>query len=55
MSEAKKAAEVSPEVRLAFEGRPPGRLMNVNMHVDYVDPITDGFLVESELLREARG
>lgn len=125
MSEAKKTAEVSPLVRRAFEGRPPGRLMNrghpvgdfleawawdlleerrgflrlrihlpeqvknprgqlfggftptyvdlialltccaresgegprhwlatMSMHVDYLDPITDGFLVESQLLRK---
>jgi acyl-coenzyme A thioesterase PaaI-like protein len=125
MSEPKKPAEVSPEVLRAFEGRPPGRLMNrghpvgdfleahdwdlleerrgflrlrvhlpervrnprgqlfggftptyvdlialltcrageswegprhwlatMNMHVDYLEPITDGFRVESRLLRK---
>lgn len=125
MSERKKPGEVSPEVRRAFEGRPPGRLLNrghpvgdfleayewdlleerrgflrlrihlpaqvknprgqlfggftptyvdlialltcrtgegadaprhwlatMNMHVDYLDPITDDFRVESRLLRK---
>lgn len=125
MSERKKPAEVSPEVRRAFVGRAPGRLLNrghpvgdfleayewdlleerrgflrlrihlpaqvknprgqlfggftptyvdlialltcrsgesadaprhwlatMNMHVDYLDPITDDFRVESRLLRK---
>ena len=125
MSERKKPGEVSPEVRRAFEARPPGRLLNrghpigdfleahewdlleerrgflrlrihlpahvrnprgqlfggftptyvdlialltcrtgesadaprhwlatMNMHVDYLDPITDDFRVESRLLRK---
>jgi acyl-coenzyme A thioesterase PaaI-like protein len=124
MTEPRKPAEVSPEIRRVFEGRPPGRLMNrghpvgdfleahawdlleerrgflrlrihlpaqvknprgqlfggftptyvdlialltcragesseaprhwlatTNMHVDYLDPITDDFRVESRLLR----
>ena len=125
MSERKSPGEVSPEVRRAFAGRPPGRLLNrghpvgdfleahewdlleerrgflrlrihlpahvknprgqlfggftptyvdlialltcrtgegpdaprhwlatMNMHVDYLDPITDDFRVESRLLRK---
>jgi acyl-coenzyme A thioesterase PaaI-like protein len=125
MTEPKPPPEIPPEVRRAFEGRPPGRLMNrghpvgdfleahawdlleehrgflrlrihlpaqvrnprgqlfggftptyvdlialltwragespdgprhwlatMSMHVDYLEPITDGFLVESRLLRK---
>jgi acyl-coenzyme A thioesterase PaaI-like protein len=125
MTEPRKPFEVPPELRRAFEGRPPGRLMNrghpvgdfleahewdlleerrgflrlrihlpqqvknprgqlfggftptyvdliallthragesgdgprswlatMNMHVDYVEPITSGFLVESRVLRK---
>jgi PAS domain-containing protein len=60
MSEAKKTAEVSPAVRRAFEGRPPGRLMNRGHPVgDFLEAWAwdlleerRGFLVESQLLRK---